>query len=266
MTACTGKVCGAPFGPMVYHSRLSTSSEASTTTCRVDNSETSFEVKTGIGQGCTMSAMLFNMTIGWVMRHTTEDQSRGIRWTLFSTLEDLDFADDLALVPHTHQHMQEKTTRLSTYAQQVGLKISQKKTEVMLLNVSNPRPVQVNGKNLPTTEELTYLGSTERHDGGAGSDIKNRLKKARNAFIMHNNVWSSSQYSTKTKLSIYQSWTPEAKRKRRRLRNTECRTVEAELKTMQHIWGSIQKLARNQQTLDVAILMPHAITGMSERE
>ena len=47
-------------------------------TCRVDNSETSFEVKTGIGQGCTMSAMLFNMTIGWVMRHTTEDQSRGI--------------------------------------------------------------------------------------------------------------------------------------------------------------------------------------------
>ena len=190
---------------MVYHSRLSTSSEASTTTCRVDNSEISFEVKTDIGQGCTMSAMLFNMTIGWVMRHTTEDQSRGIRWTLFSTLEDLDFADDLALVPHTHQHMQEKTTRLSTYAQQVGLKISQKKTEVMLLNVSNPRPVQVNGKNLPTTEELTYLGSTERHDGGAGSDIKNRLKKARNAFRMHNNVWSSSQYSTKTKLSIYQS-------------------------------------------------------------
>ena len=83
-----------------------------------------------------MSAMLFNMTIGWVMRHKTEDQSRGIRWTLFSTLEDLDFADDLALVPHTHQHMQQKTTRLSTYAQQVGLKISQKKTEVMLLNVS----------------------------------------------------------------------------------------------------------------------------------
>ena len=110
-------------------------------TRRVGNSETSFEVKTGVRQGCTMSAMLFNMTIDWVMRRTTEDQSRGIRWTLFSTLEDLDFADDLALVSHTHQHMQEKTTRLSTYAQQVGLRISQKKTGVMLLNVSNPTPV-----------------------------------------------------------------------------------------------------------------------------
>ena len=303
-------------------------------TCRVGKSETSFKVKTGVRQGCTMSAVLFSMTTDWLMRHTTEDQSRDIRWTLFSTLEDLGFADDLALVSHTHQHMQEKTTRLSTYAQQVGLKISQKKTEVVLLNVSNPKPVQVNGEDLPTTEEFTYLGSAVRHDGGAGSDIKNRLNKAKNAFRMLNNMWRSSQNSTKTKLKIYQScvmstllygsecwrmtesditklsvfhtknlrrilqifwpgtisnqqllahcnqgsmktitmrrrwrwighvmrreqdnitrtalhWTPEGKRKRGRPRNTWRRTFEAELKTMQHTWGTIQKLAQNRQT------------------
>ena len=146
-----------------------------------------------------MSAMFFNMTIDWVMRRTTKDQSRGIRWTLFSTLEDLDFADDQALVSHTHQHMQEKTTRLGTYAQQVGLKIRQKKTEVMLPKLSNPKSIQVNGVDLPTGE-LIYLGSAVRLDGGAGSDTKNRLNKARNAFSMLNNMYSSSQYSTKTKL------------------------------------------------------------------
>ena len=96
--------------------------------------------------------------------------------------------------------MQETTTRLGTYAQQVGLKISQKKTEVMLPNVSNPKSIQVNGVDLPTTEEFIYLGGVVRHDGGAGSDIKNRLNKARNAFSMLNNMYSSSQYSTKTKL------------------------------------------------------------------
>ena len=73
------------------------------------------------------------------MRRTTEDQSRGIRWTLFRTLEDLDFADDLVLVSYTHQHMQEKRYRFSTYAPEVDLKISQTKTEVMLLNFSNPK-------------------------------------------------------------------------------------------------------------------------------
>ena len=106
------------------------------------------------------------------MRRTTEDQSRGIRWTLFWTLEDLDFADDLVLLSHTHQHMQEKTNRLNTHALEVDLKISQTKTEVMLLNFSNPKAVQVNGEDLPTTEEFTYLDSAVRHNGGAGSDIK----------------------------------------------------------------------------------------------
>ena len=152
-----------------------------------------------------MSSLLFNLAIDWVMRQTTADQARGIRWTLFSHLEDLDFADDLALLSHTHQHMQEKTSRLETYAHQVGLKISQKKTEVMPLNIKNPPPVTVNGQDLPMTEEFTYLGSTVRHDGGAASDIKNRLNKARNAFSILNNVWKSSQYSTKTKLRLYQS-------------------------------------------------------------
>ena len=75
----------------------------------------------------------------------------------------------------------------------------------MLPNVSNPKSIQVNGVDLPTTEEFIYLGSVVRHDGGAGSDIKNRLNKARNAFRMLNNMYSSSQYSTKTKLKIYQS-------------------------------------------------------------
>ena len=65
-------------------------------TCRVPNSETSFEVRSGVRQGCTMSAILFNMTMDWVIRRTR--LVTGIRWTLFPTLEDLDFADDQALV------------------------------------------------------------------------------------------------------------------------------------------------------------------------
>ena len=75
----------------------------------------------------------------------------------------------------------------------------------MLLNVSNPKPGQVNGEDLPTTEEFTYLGSTGSHDGGAWSDIKNRLNNARNALRMLNNVWKSFQYSTKIKLKVYKS-------------------------------------------------------------
>ena len=135
--------------------------------CRVGNSESSVGVKTGVRQWCPMSPLLFNLTIDWVMRQTTSDWPWGIRWTLVSTLVDLDFTDDLALVSHTHQHMQDKTTLLSMLAQQVGLKINQKKTEVLLLNVPNPSPVKVNIEHLLTTKESPSLvalsGGWSRH-------------------------------------------------------------------------------------------------------
>ncbi|GFR64685.1 endonuclease-reverse transcriptase [Elysia marginata] len=152
-----------------------------------------------------MSALLFSIAIDWVMRQTTEDQNRGIRWNLFTNLEDLDFADDLALLSHTHHHIQEKTGRLNTYAKQIGLKIIKKKTEVMILNVLNPQPVQIDETILPFTEKFTHIGSCVTPDGGAKDDIINRLGKARTAFRMLNPVWKSQQYKLSTKIRLYRS-------------------------------------------------------------
>jgi hypothetical protein len=90
-------------------------------TCGVGHSNIWFAVEIGVTQGFVMSALLFNLVIDWVMRKTTEDAPRGIRWNISSTLEDLDFADDLALLSHTHHHLQEKTNRLSNFANQVGI-------------------------------------------------------------------------------------------------------------------------------------------------
>ena len=69
----------------------------------------------------------------------------------------------------------------------------------MMLNVPNPKPTKVNGEDLPTIEEFAFLGSTVRQHGVAGSNIKNCFN-----FRMVNNVWKSSQYSTKTKLRLHQ--------------------------------------------------------------
>ena len=102
-TASTENVYGAYSGHIEFHSRLSLSLRAFITNfkCRVENSESSFDVKTGVRRKCPMSALLFNLAIDWVMGQTTSDRIWGIRWTLLSTLEDLDFADDLALLSHT---------------------------------------------------------------------------------------------------------------------------------------------------------------------
>ena len=56
-----------------------------------------FEVKSGVRQGCPMSGFIFVLIMDWVMRHTN-NRRRGLRWKLTSILEDLDYADDVALI------------------------------------------------------------------------------------------------------------------------------------------------------------------------
>lgn len=58
-------------------------------------SNTSFRVKSGVRQGCVMPALLFIITVDWVMRSSLSENITGITWTLFSNLEDLDYPYDL---------------------------------------------------------------------------------------------------------------------------------------------------------------------------
>ena len=58
-----------------------------------------FHVKTGVKQGCLLSPTLFLLVIDWITRQTF-NKPRGIQWTMTRRLEDLDFADDLALLSH----------------------------------------------------------------------------------------------------------------------------------------------------------------------
>jgi hypothetical protein len=68
----------------------------------VDSGQTDwFPVTSGLIQGCMLSTLPFLVAIDWVMRDSTRDQERGIRWRLEDKLDDLDYADDLCLISST---------------------------------------------------------------------------------------------------------------------------------------------------------------------
>ena len=79
-----------------------------------------FTVNSGVRQGCLLSPMIFSLVVDLVMR-TAMNPPRGIQWTLLSKLEDLDFADDIALLAHTLQHIQGKTDSLQNTAKDTRL-------------------------------------------------------------------------------------------------------------------------------------------------
>ncbi|VDO88580.1 unnamed protein product [Schistosoma margrebowiei] len=51
--------------------------------------------------------------VDWIMKTPTSEGKHGIQWTAQNQLDDLDFADDLALLSHTHEQMQIKTTSVA---------------------------------------------------------------------------------------------------------------------------------------------------------
>ena len=103
-----------------------------------------------------MSGLLFNIVIDWVLCRTTEGRRRGIRWSLTSVLEDLGYADDIVLLSHSSSDMQDKTDRLNIFAQQVGLNISTRKTEVMAVSTTTPVPITVGQHQLTASPSLIW--------------------------------------------------------------------------------------------------------------
>jgi len=164
-----------------------------------------FAVQTGVRQGCILSPLLFSLAMDWTMRQVTHNNPHGIPWTPTAPLEDLDYADDLALLASNVEDIQSKTERLLAAGSAVGLTINVDKSYLMRKNIPVQSPVLVNGQPLSEVEETTYLGSKVTTDGDCEKDIRSRIGKANQAFCMLSSVWNSSRFSITTKLRLFKS-------------------------------------------------------------
>ncbi|KAL3881446.1 hypothetical protein ACJMK2_027888 [Sinanodonta woodiana] len=103
-------------------------------------------------------------------------------------MDDLDFADDLALLSHTQQQMQEKTSIVADNSASLGLHINRRKSKVFKTNASSNTPITVEGDALEEVDSFTYLGSILDKQGGTDADVKTRIGKARAAFHQLKNI------------------------------------------------------------------------------
>ena len=152
-----------------------------------------------------MSGFLFLLVIDWVMRKTLREGNIGIRWRFTEKLEDLDFADDLALLSSTRRQLQLKNERLSNASKGTGLMFNITKTKVVRFNAASEEKVIVNGEELEDVDSFVHLGAKVSTAGGADNDINSRLFKARAVFGKLLGVWKSSMLSKSTKIRIFKS-------------------------------------------------------------
>nr|KAG5686693.1 hypothetical protein BaRGS_013592 [Batillaria attramentaria] len=154
--------------------------------------------------------MLRDQQAGFRRNRSCADQIASLRIIVEQSLEwnsplYINFADDLALLSHSHSQMQDKTTRLEATSAGTGLKINRKKTELMKINTTANTPVTVGGEPIRQVESFVYLGSVVDGQGGTDRDVTARIGKARAAMVMLKNVWASKAVSIRTKLRIFNS-------------------------------------------------------------
>jgi hypothetical protein len=58
----------------------------------------SFEVTSGVRQGCILSMILLLLVLDNVMNKVIKGRKRGVQWRMMGSLEDLDFADEICLL------------------------------------------------------------------------------------------------------------------------------------------------------------------------
>ena len=99
--------------------------------------------------------------------------------------------------------MQDKTNLVLNHSASLGLNIHKGKTKVLKICTTCETPILLEGNNLQEIDKFTYLGSIIDKLGGTDADIRMRIGKARTAFLMLKNVWSSNQISRRTKLRLF---------------------------------------------------------------
>ena len=145
-----------------------------------------------------MSGFLFLLAIDWVMRQTVEGERTGIRWNFTTRLEDLDFADDIALLSSTIDHLHHKTEKLEENAGRVGLKLNAKKCKVLKVNSKRETPIIVNNNTVEEVDKFCYLGANVSSDGGSNADIKKRIALACAAMKKLHRIWQTTDIGRKT--------------------------------------------------------------------
>ncbi|VDP17039.1 unnamed protein product [Schistosoma margrebowiei] len=162
-----------------------------------------FQVRTGVRQGYLLSPFLFLLVADWIMKTSTSEGKHGIQWTARNQLDDLDFADDLALLSHTHEQMQMKTDSEAAVSASVGLSIHKGKTKVFKFKTENSNPITLDGETLEDVESLTYLGSIIDEGGGSDVDVKTKITKSRASLLQPKNIWNSKQLSANIKVRTF---------------------------------------------------------------
>lgn len=117
---------------------------------------------------------VFLFAIDWVIRISSRQRRNGTQLSLWSQQDDLDFANDLSLLSHNQQQMQEKTSTMAKISARLGLNIHEAKSNVMKVDATSTLPIALKGEAIEEMDSFAYLSSIVDMQGKTDTNMKTR--------------------------------------------------------------------------------------------
>ncbi len=166
-----------------------------------------FDISTGVLQGDVLAPFVFIIVVDYLLKRATAEVESGVvthprrsRRYPAKLLNDLDFADDIALLESTIPRAQAQLSRTASAAEDIGLIISIPKTEYMTSNCDPLPTLQVYDSPINHVSDFRYLGSMV---ASSSSDLKRRKALAWTAFWKLEQLWRSPSIPITTKVRLF---------------------------------------------------------------
>ena len=183
----------------------------------------------GLGQGCCLALLLFNIFLAavfeawqaksgggvvWqtrvdVVLHHRETFDKRTTWQAL-TLEELSYADDAALISSSLLQLRETAQKFQAHLGLWGVTLSVEKAKALTTEAGEQSAIAVEEfdgfDDIEFCKEFEYLGVTV--DGTTNGDraVFARIHKARKAFwALNSSVWSLKQLSIGTKVRVFRA-------------------------------------------------------------
>ncbi|BHF78873.1 aconitate hydratase [Sparganum proliferum] len=166
-----------------------------------------FGIRSGVRQGCILSPILFNYAIDWILGRALRD-SDGVEFAPGHRLNDLDYADDIAVFASSFGDLQSMVSRVNEVAKSVGLSINAGKTKVFSSCIPDQEkaPLGIDGCQLEEVDSFKYLGARLLPNGQSKDDIVSRIDAARWVFSsLRKCLWNRRDLSIATKIRVYRA-------------------------------------------------------------
>ena len=120
-------------------------------------------------------------------------------------MNNLRFADDIALITNNSNALQDLTNRLNTESTRFRMEISAEKSKTLVVGVTPETlttPVTLFGKQLEQVKQFKYLGRRMSDSGRSTNEVKIRAAMAMSSLVKMDKLWKGQTISLRSEIEI----------------------------------------------------------------